>query len=317
MSFVRTILGDIKPEDLGLTYSHEHIVIEEGYATHLHPDFLLNDTTKISSELNEFYDNGGRTVVDTMPINCGRNVLKSVAVSKQSGVNILLPTGLHLEYYYPPGHWRYQLTEEQLTELFIRDITVGIDLNDYNGPVVERSGSKAGLIKLATGNDKFNQHQQMIFRAVVNAHLETGAPILTHTNEGLQALEQALLFDQLGADPDHVVLSHVDRRVDVEYHKKVLDTGVRIEYDSAFRWKNGQENGTMKLLKALLPNYSEQIVLGMDTARNTYWRAYGGEPGLSYLLTTFKKELEAAALGEYYKKLFYQVPQQLFSFRNV
>jgi phosphotriesterase-related protein len=33
MSFVRTVLGDILPEQMGLTYSHEHIVIEESFPT--------------------------------------------------------------------------------------------------------------------------------------------------------------------------------------------------------------------------------------------------------------------------------------------
>jgi len=69
----------------------------------------------------------------------------------------------------------------------------------------------------------------MLFRAVVNAHLQTGAPILTHTNQGHLGLEQARLFDKLGADLSHVVLSHLDRREDPEYHRKVLDTDVRLE----------------------------------------------------------------------------------------
>ena len=106
MSFVRTILGDLDPEELGLTYSHEHIVIDESYPTELHPDFLLDDEARITEELQEFYTNGGRSMVDTMPINCGRNVMKLASVSKNSGANILIPTGLHLEYYYRPHHWR-------------------------------------------------------------------------------------------------------------------------------------------------------------------------------------------------------------------
>ena len=37
MSFVRTVLGDIQPVQMGVTYSHEHIIIEEvtiGAVTH-------------------------------------------------------------------------------------------------------------------------------------------------------------------------------------------------------------------------------------------------------------------------------------------
>ena len=193
----------------------------------------------------------------------------------------------------------------------------GIDRYDYAGPIVDRTPHRAGMIKLATGDEKFTPHQEMIFRAVVNTHRATGVPILTHTNYGHQALEQALLFDKLGADLRHVVLSHVDRRVDVDYHREVLETGVRVEYDSAFRWKEGQENGTYLLLKALLPEYAGQITAGMDAARHTYWRSYGGGPGLDFLLTTFKQDLEGMELGDYYDKILRDTPQKLYTFLQV
>ena len=54
MSFVRTVLGDIAPTDMGLTYSHEHIIIEEGYVTEQNELFLLNDVDKVSEELQQF-----------------------------------------------------------------------------------------------------------------------------------------------------------------------------------------------------------------------------------------------------------------------
>ena len=313
MSFVRTILSDVSPNELGFAYSHEHVVIDESYATEVNPDFLLNDDTRIIQELQEFYNHGGRAMVDTMPINCGRNAVKLAKVSEKSGVHLVAPTGLHLEQYYPSHHWRYQISENQLSELFISDIEAGIDRYDYNGPVVDRTNYRAGLIKLATGNQKFSEHQKMVFRAVVNAHRETGAPILTHTHYGNQALEQARLLISLGADPEHIVLSHLDRKVDISYHRQVLDTGVRIEYDSAFRWGN-QQNGTYILLEALLEDFSDQIVMGMDAARNHYWKSYGGAPGLSFLLTDCILQLEQMKLEQYYEKIFVEVPKKLFSF---
>ena len=111
MSFVRTIMGDIDPALMGVTYSHEHIVIEESYPVVQNPDFLLNDTRKIAEELNEVYAAGGRTMVDTMPADCGRNVLKLAEVSRLSGIQIIAPTGIHLPVYYPPNHWQYYLRQ--------------------------------------------------------------------------------------------------------------------------------------------------------------------------------------------------------------
>jgi 5-phospho-D-xylono-1,4-lactonase len=316
MSFVRTVLKDIQPHEMGLTYSHEHVVIEEGFSTLANPDFILNDTDRISAELKEFYQYGGRTLVDTMPSACGRNILKLAKVSSNSNVNIIAPTGIHLEIYYPPNHWRYHLSAGEITELFIKDIEEGIDEYDYNCPVVKRTIHKAGLIKLATGDEKITAHQHKIFEAVVNTHLETGAPILTHTNSGKQAMEQVELFLKLGADINHVVLSHVDKRKDLAYHKDLMQTGVYVEYDSHFRWKTKDDNWTYTLLENLLPQYADRIVIGMDLARNTYWKSYGGQPGLIFLVTEFKKELEARGLGSFFEKLFFKNPQNLYTFMN-
>ncbi len=316
MPFVRTVLGDIEPEAMGLTYSHEHIVIEEGFSTIKNPDFVLNDTNLISEELKEFYQYGGRTVVDTMPAASGRNVLKLAEVSRRSGVNIIAPTGIHLEIYYPPNHWRYHLPVDELTDLFVKDITAGIDEYDYNSPVVKRTNHKAGLIKLATGDESFTLHQRKVFEAVVNAHRITGAPILTHTNSGKQAIEQVELFLKLGADVNHIVLSHVDKRKDLAFHRALMQTGVYVEYDSHFRWKSKTDNWTYNLLEKLLPDYGDRIVVGMDMARNTYWKSYGGKPGLIYLLTDFKEEMKSRGLEAYYEKLFFSNPQKLFTFTN-
>ena len=316
MSFVRTVLGDIAPHEMGLTYSHEHVVIEESFPTLANPDFVLNDTDRITTELKEFYQLGGRTLVDTMPANSGRNVLKLATVSRNSNVHIIAPTGIHLEKYYLPDHWRYSLSADELTTLFVKDITEGIDEFDYGCPIVKRTSHKAGLIKLATGDEPITAHQQKIFEAVVHAHLQTGAPILTHTNSGRHAIAQAELFSKLGADLNHVVLSHVDKNKDLGYHKELMRTGVYVEYDSHFRWKTTEDNWTYTLLEKLLPEHSNRIVIGMDMARNTYWKSYGGKPGLIFLLTTFKDELNKRGLINYFDQMFYRNPQQLFFFNK-
>jgi phosphotriesterase-related protein len=316
MPFVRTVLGDIKPDKMGLTYSHEHIVIEESFPTLANPAFILNDTVRISAELKELYQLGGRTMVDTMPAACGRNILKLAEVSRNSGVNIIAPTGIHLEIYYPPNHWRYHLSADELTELFIKDITDGVDQYDYNSPVVKRTTHKAGMIKLATGDEKITDHQRKIFEAVVNAHLETGAPILTHTNGGKLAMEQVELFLKMGADLNHVVISHVDKQKDLAFHHDLLQTGVYVEYDSHFRLMANGDDWTYRLLESMLPNYSDRIVIGMDMAKNTYWKSYGGKPGLIYLLTEFRQELETRGMGEHFEELFYSNPKNLYSFKK-
>lgn len=314
MSFIRTINGDLDLTEMGVTYSHEHIIIEESFPTLANPDFLINDVGKVAAELSMVYDAGVRTMIDTMPANCGRNVLKLAEVSESSGIHIVAPTGIHLEQYYPTFHWRYQYSAEELSDLFIDDIEIGIDAFDYNGPLVKRTAHRAGLIKLATGDDQVTPHQEVIFEAVARAHLQTGAPILTHTNAGQLAIEQAERFHKLGVDLSHVVICHVDRYKDVQYHRDLLQTGVFVEYDSAFRWKQGEINWTYRMLEDLLPEFPGQITVGMDAARNSYWRSYGGKPGLDFLMRTFRDELKNRGLESYWENLMVRNPASVFSF---
>ncbi len=316
MTFARTVLGDILPSEMGLTYSHEHIIIEDSFPTLANKDFVLNDVEKVSAELKKFYSLGGRSVIDTMPANCGRNVLKLAEVSQNTGVHIIAPTGIHLEKYYPPNHWRYHLSEDELTELFVKDINEGIDEYDYGSPVIKRTFHKAGVVKLATGDEPITRHQEKIFHSVVNTHKATGVPILTHTNSGKHGFAQAELFRRLGADPEHVVLSHLDKNGDPDYQRRILETGMSVEYDSHFRWKNDQNNPTYMLLKKLLPEFPHQIVVGMDMARNIYWESYGGQPGMTYLLTKFREEMQRRELDSYLEKIFFHNPQRIFSFKS-
>jgi len=311
--YVRTVSGDISQGDLGITYSHEHIIIDQSLATLTNPLFLLNDIELVSAELKDFYRLGGRTVVDTMPSDCGRNVMKLAEVSRRTGVNIIVPTGMHLEIYYLPNHWRYHYSEDRLTQLFVDDIQKGIDRFDYNGPYVDRTPHKAGVIKLATGDNPINEHQEKIFNAVVNAHKITGAPVLTHTNSGKHALEQVKLFDKLGADLSHVVISHADKSKSIDANEALLSTGVKVVYESAFRWKD-QENWTYRILKELLPRFPDQITMGMDMAKKSYWKSYGGSPGLTFLLTSFREDLRNMGMEEFFEDIFIKNPAALFSF---
>jgi 5-phospho-D-xylono-1,4-lactonase len=318
MSFVRTILGDISPAAMGRCYAHEHLIIDPSYTTATNPDFLLDDVDRCSAELSECYSHeggGARTMVDSMPMACGRNAMKLAEVSRRTGMHILCPTGLHLRKYYPPGHWSGRIRSTDLARLFVREIEEGIDVNDGNGPEWSPSPHRAGLIKVASGADALDGHEKKVFAAAADAHRATGAPILTHTEQGTAAIEQVEVFRALGVDVGRVTLSHTDRKPDVTYHREILSTGVNLEFDSAFRWKSADGNPTLDLLTALLPAYPDQIMLGMDAARRSYWKQYGGSPGMTFLMTTWVGRMRAADVSDdQLRRIFVSTPARAFSF---
>src|SRR5260370_12328228 len=150
MSFIRTVLGDIPPGSLGRCYAHEHLLIERSYVTQVFPEIHLPSAENAVLELTDVRKAGGGAVVETMPCDAGRNVVKLAEVSRQSGVHVIAPTGLHVPRFYPEGHWRFRLGVEPLTDLFVGEIDDGIDANDCAGPTVSRTTHRAGVLKLGS-----------------------------------------------------------------------------------------------------------------------------------------------------------------------
>ena len=275
------------------------------------PDFLLDSVELAAAELTQFKADGGSAMIDSMP-GGGRNAAKLAEVSRRSGVHIVCPTGLHLKKYYPEDHWGGRLTVEALANVFISEINEGIDANDLAGPVSKRLPQRAGLIKIASGLDRVDEQERRVFEAAAIAHRRTGCPILTHTEQGTAAMQQVALLREFDVDIAHVTLSHTDRKPDVKYHRDILQSGVNVEFDSAFRWKPGQGNPTLDLLRALFAEFPNQLMLGMDAARRGYWKSYGGAPGMSFLLTDFSRHLTP----EMHRQVFINNPARAFAFAS-
>jgi predicted metal-dependent phosphotriesterase family hydrolase len=319
MPFLRTVLGDIEASQAGICYAHEHLIIDPSFTTYRYPDFLLDSVERACVDVAEFHAAGGRTLVDSMPCGGGRNPAKLAEICRITGVNIVCPTGLHLAKYYAPGHWGERLNAEELANLFIVDIEQGIDSADYNGPEISRTPHRAGVVKVATGQKSPSARERKAFEAAAIAHQQAGAPILTHTEQGAGALEQVRLFEEFGVPLRHVVISHTDRAPDRAYHQEILSTGVILEYDSAFRWGPEAGNPTLDLVVAMVAaGFGQQIVLGMDAARRKYWKAYGGTPGLAFLLRDFVPRLiEAGLTNADIKKIFVSNPAKCYAFRSL
>jgi predicted metal-dependent phosphotriesterase family hydrolase len=315
MSFARTVLGDIAPDELGVVYAHEHLVIHGGRPVQLFPDFELADVEKAVAELAPVQALGLRTVVDAMPADCGRDVLMLAEIARRSGVHVIAPSGLHHERYYHDRHWSVRLSVEEIAALFVADIDEGIDELDYDGPVVKRTAHKAGVMKVAGSSGGLTARDERVFAAAAMAQHRTGCPILTHCEGGTGAIEQVEWLVGHGGDPAHIVVSHVDKVVDRGYQRAIAETGVRVEYDQGFRWGE-QVNGTLQLLEwAAEDGLLGHITLGLDAARQGYWTQFGGAPGWTYLLDEFSGLMRERGLGDAEQHtLFVEVPRGAFTF---
>ena len=315
MTIVRTVLGDVVPGDLGITYAHEHLVIDGGRPVELEPDFDLSDVLAMADEVRDAAAFGLRCAVDAMPCGAGRNARKLAELAERGGIRIVAPTGLHHERWYAPDHWSATIAVDELADRFVADIVEGIDEDDYAGPTVRRTPIRAGVIKAAGSDGGPSARDRRVFEAAAAAHQRTGAPLLTHCEAGAGGLEQLRLLADLGVDPQHVSLSHVDKVGDRGYHRAMLDTGAFVVYDQSFRWGDGP-NGTLDLLAwAAAEGLHDRIMLGMDAARRGYYRVHGGSPGLRWLLDGFTAAMAERGIdGSVRERLFVTNPARAFAF---
>ena len=315
---IRTILGDIEPSTLGITYFHEHLIIDSPLVADRYPHILLDEVDPAVVEVGECVSAGVGAMVDALPCAAGRNAAKLAEVSTSTGLHLIAATGLHTARYYPGHRWTRAESADVLAELFRLDIEAGIDAYDYSGPVVRRTAYRAGIIKIATLGEHPDDAERRAFEAAVGAQGVTGAPILTHCEDGKGGLAQVELLAKLGAPLERVVLSHTDKQPDLGYHRELLASGVNLEYDQALRRPPGEPGGTAWLLAQMLAEgFEDRLLLGTDGARRSLWRSLGGSPGLSWLATGFVELLEKVGIDERTRRrLFVDNPARVLTLRS-
>lgn len=298
-TFIRTVLGDI--EDFhGVAYAHEHLIIDSPLIADRFPHIHLNDVDAAIDEVTMCRDAGAGLMVDTMTVAAGRDIVRLAEISERTGVHILAVTGLHHDRYYGPLHWTNRVSADELTELFIADLTTGVDEFDYTSPIIRRTTFRAGLAKVATSGEGPDARDVRNLEAVANASVATGAPVLTHCEGGLGGIAQVEHLVDAGVPASSIILSHVDKTHDFGYLRGLAGTGAVLELDQSMKGRaEGTDSFTARAVVHLLEaGFEDQIVLGTDGARRSLWTSLGGEPGLAWLAATFPTVLTQMGVAE-------------------
>jgi 5-phospho-D-xylono-1,4-lactonase len=270
MAIIRTVTGDIDPQQLGFTYLHEHLIGAETKPDG-DPDLTLDDETAAIKELNLFYDAGGRGLVEMTPKDHSRNPEALKRISEASGVHITGVTGFIKAASAQP--FVEGLTIHQIAEEMIRDVVEGIG----------DSGIRAGVIKGGSSKNQIKPIEENIFRAAAIAHRETGAAISTHTDGGTMALEQIALLRSKGVSPERMLIGHLDRNMDWDYHLAVANTGVYFGYDQFSKTKYYPDELRIEfIVKLVKAGFRDQLALSGDLARRSNFPSYGSEGGAGY-----------------------------------
>ena len=202
-----------------ILYAHEHTTIDlSGPKKNI--DCRLDDFDATAAEYRRLAEHGVVGIIDQTNRGMGRNVAYVQKMAAQAGVEITHATGYYKEPFLPPEC--YTLTEQQLCDIMVKELTEGI----------EGTGVRATVIgEIGTSKD-ITETEAKVFRAASRAHAETGAPICTHTTLGTRGLEQLEIFKSFGVDLSRVVLSHIDLSANLDYMKRLLDQGVNIAFDT-------------------------------------------------------------------------------------
>lgn len=311
---VRTVCGDIAPEELGFTLIHEHViqdimpVYRAAYDQGAVPppeeftdvksdsyiDFILN-------ELKLYKEAGGNSLCECSVYGlAGRPYEDLKKISEASGINIILGTGI----------FRNDLRPEEFAGKEENEIKELLDKSIDNG--VEDSGVLPGFVKAAMNfldkNGGFLQDEIDVFRACARISAERDMPMQVHLStrpfNADQIVELVEMAKSLGADPKRINLCHTDGVIlkqaslaehirdrdigfSIEPHKKILDTGVNLSFDGFGNvFTNTQENSNLYLIddytriSALYEltklGYENQIMLGHDFTCRLCGVANGG-----------------------------------------
>lgn len=295
---IRTVLGDIRPDKLGWCQCHEHLFLEKGKSFEVSNALCMDDLEKSLKELAGYMKAGGNSCVDAQPVGCGRMAEALASASQISGVNIIAATGFHKLCFHEEDSPALKLDEDGLTELYIREITCGMRVSP--GGCEKVIPAKAGIIKVAVerGGIKCNAVYEKLFRSAVGAAKETGAPVLAHFDPGTDVEELLGFIEARGVPSNKLIACHLDRvKCDAAYHKEAAQAGVYLEYDTIHRLKYHDDQTELRLIKEMIEDgFTDNLLLSLDTTAARL-KAYGGEIGLDYILTSFSKQLDGFGVG--------------------
>jgi len=264
---IMTVTGWINAEDMGITLTHEHIMLDW-----IGPDSTgyhrWNRDSVVESMLPFFQEiagNGCRTFIDCTPAYLGRDPFLNKRISELSGLNIIISTGYYgaMNDKYIPRH-AWTETSEQLAERWLTEWNEGID----------DSGVKPGIIKIAVRKDTIlSELHVKIVEAAALTHLKSGLTIVSHTGPGERAFEQLEILERYDISPEAFVWTHAQEGTP-EDQIRAAESGAWISLDNV-----SSDTASIKSYIEMLKNLKEnnllhKVLLSHDSGWYTV-----GEPG--------------------------------------
>uniref|UniRef100_A0A2C9K1D6 Uncharacterized protein n=1 Tax=Biomphalaria glabrata TaxID=6526 RepID=A0A2C9K1D6_BIOGL len=343
MGKVITVLGVIKPEDLGVVLPHEHLNIQipsfytpprgqlseqmqnapfemqnlgwirQNPYTHKPNLTMEGEFDAIKNELLFFKENGGQTVVDNTVCGLSPDYGYLKRLSESTGVNIICGTGFYVHAAQTESVLNY--SEEKMADIMRSDILEGQD------------GIRRGIIGEIGTSWPVTDFEKRSLRSGALVQEELGCPVIIHPGRNAKApSEITRILLEAGGIKDHIVMSHLDRTFsDLNMLLDFADLGTYLEYDlfgievshyqltESFDMPSDAQR--IQFIKSLLQEgYEDKVLISHDIHTKHRLMKYGGHGFSHTLINIVPKMLSRDISHQQVDKIIKCNPQRWLTF---
>jgi phosphotriesterase-related protein len=265
MSQIPTTAGPRDSEDFDRTLVHEHLITAHEGIRFQWPH-LVDAAAELEAALTQVraaQAHGVTAICDPACLDLARDVRLALAVTEQTGMPIVMATGVYGQHYTFLPHYFQTREVSALVDCFLHDLRVGI----------QGSEVRAAFLKCAADEPGLTPDVEKVHRAVAQASLQAGAPIMAHSHPASRTgLEQMRVFAEEGVDPARVMIAHTGDTDDLGYIEELLGTGCTIgmdRYGLDIFLPEAQRNATVVALCER--GYADRMVLSQDACATLDW----------------------------------------------
>ena len=337
---LQTVRGPIASEALGVTLMHEHLLMS--FLTWNHPpktasrmslrdapvslsilgelrmDPFVNldnlqqyDVDLSARETQQFADLGGHTILDPTNRGIGRDPRALAAISRRTGLNVIMGSGYYLEVSHPPIV--REMSQDDIAAEIERDLKEGVD----------GTRIRAGFIGEIGVSARFTREEEKVLRGAARAQTRAQVPLMVHLPAWERLAHRVLdVVGEEGVRLECVILCHMGPSWrDFDYQAGLAQRGAYLEYDMIsmdyyYADQNAQcpsdEENAFAIRNLIQSGYIERILISQDVFLKMMLTSYGGF-GYGYILRHFVPRLRRLGVTEdEIKKLLEDNPRRVF-----
>lgn len=222
--YIMTVNGPMSPDRLGVTLTHEHILVDfvgadnTGYFR-WNRDSVIAKTLPVVMKAKEA---GVKTIYECTPEYLGRDPLLLKELAERSGITFITNTG-----YYGSNNNYLPQTFYTTDAAALAEKWTGEFLNGIEGTAI-----RPGFIKISVNSADFlSEADQKIITAAALTHLKTGLTIASHTGPEKPAFAQIAILRKNGVHPSAFIWVHAQRGT-IESNIEAAKEGAWISLDN-------------------------------------------------------------------------------------